>query len=85
MKTKKRWYDPSVNLVIYNIDIENAFKNRKPGISLKKQSKIIIKITINCHRRKKSTVEIARKVEVSQYTVVAWVLKKSGYKKVKST
>lgn len=84
-KTKKRGYDPFVYPIIYNIHVENVFKNGRPSISLEKLSKIITKVTIDCHRQKKSTAEIARKVKISQYIVVAWVLKKSGYKKVKFT
>ena len=62
--------------------IQNIFKNGKPNISLEKQSKIIIKVIANRYRREKSTAKIARKVEVSQSTI-AYVLKKSSYKKMK--
>lgn len=83
-RAKERGYDPTINPVIHDMHVQNAFKSGRPGISLEKQSEIIAKVTTDCYRREKSTAEIAGEVEVSQSTV-ARVLKKSGYKKVKPT
>ncbi len=38
-------YDPTVILVIYNVNIENTHKGEKLGISLKKQLEIVAKVT----------------------------------------
>ena len=35
-QTKKRGYDLSVNSVIHNMYVENAFKSRRPDIRLEK-------------------------------------------------
>lgn len=63
--------------------IENAFKSRKPSISLEKQPEIITKIITDCYKQEKSTTKIVEEVEISQNTV-AYILKRSGYRKENS-
>lgn len=63
---KERGYDSTVNPVIHDMYVKNAYKSGRSGISLEKQSEIIAKITIDCYRQEKSTVKIAGEVEISQ-------------------
>ncbi len=80
----KRRYDPKITPVIYNVFVENTHKNKRPSISLEKQLEIVSQVIKDQYRREKSTVEIAAKIEVSQ-SLITQILKKQGYKKVKST
>lgn len=64
-KQVKKRYNFTINSVIYDMHVQNTFKNRRFNISLEKQSKIIIKVIANCYRRKKSIAKIAKKVDVS--------------------